>query len=252
MRENGSATPCLRDARARAAVILSARGNRLLLIEALSVCCLLVALFVTVQYAISALSLLVVPLFLEVLWYVCIYLFLRFLAAPLLVGLVYMAHLMCRKEEVILSDLFFFWMDGKRYLHALRMTAPTVYCIFLAILLSDYTVTVLASLMPFGVWNLPVLALLIAAELFGVLLLLCLSYSRICRGVCAILADVAGIEQRGGGKPIRAFGKGVRFFGGFFPRILLGLLTFGLLLIADVLPQMLLAYCCDCEPNETV
>ena len=43
--------------------------------------------------------------------------------------------------------------------------------------------------------------------------------------------------------PFAAF----RYFGNFLPHILLGLLTLGVYLFADVLPRMLLTYCFECE-----
>ncbi len=236
--------------RARAAEILSRDGNRLTLIWALVVCLLFVALYTMLGYCMAALSLLCDPAILVVFYVIAVYLVARLIVVPTLLGLFYIASRMTRGEETVVADLFHFLGTRSLYRYALRVTRPTVYLLVAVILCVVLTVAVFTAFVPFALLWLFVCALTVAVEIVGFALLLCRFYP---------MAAVAGRGEFAKAEfkqelrhvcphPAR---RGLRFFVSFLGWLLLGLLTVGLLWIADTLPRMLVAYSLDCTPDQT-
>lgn len=237
------------DLRARAAEILSRDGNRLTLIWALVVCLLFVALYTMLGYCMAALSLLCDPAILVVFYVIAVYLMVRLVMAPTLLGLFYIASRMTRGEETVVADLFHFLGTRSLYRYALRVTRPTVYLLVAVILCVVLTVAAFAAFVPFKPLWLLVCALTMAVEIVGFAILLCRFYPMAavaCRGEFT-KAEFKCERRRICPKPTR---RGLRFFFAFLARLLLGLLTVGLLWIADTLPRMLVAYSLDCTPDQ--
>ncbi len=235
--------------RVHAGEILSRDGNRLALIEALSVCLLFVALYTTLNYCFAALSLLCDPILIGALFGVVVYLTVRLLVAPTVLGLFYMAMQMSGGEEAVLADLFHYLGTGKRYRHALRASRPIVYLLTVVIVGIELTYTAFAMLLPPTLAHLLLCALVIAVEIVGCFLLAVRTYPRFAvavRNETFLAQDVKREARRTCPAPVR---RGCRFFGGFLAWGLLGLLTVGVLLIADTLPRMLVAYCLDCRAD---
>ncbi len=234
------------DVRREAGEILSEGGNRLLLIEGIGICLLLVPMILFFGYAISALTELlvlspaaaaaVVALYVLLFIALCI-----FVAGPLLFGLFYIAYRMVKREEVLLGDLFYAFESTQNYKYALRASAALVLRLCIAIIAVAVTYLAFLLVFPYDLGMMILCGVLITGEIIGGILACCSVYPL----TCCIL-EGRHMEGTAG----RRMERGLRFFGCFVPWILLGLLTVGVLLLWDTLPRMLVAYCCDCESTK--
>ena len=235
--------------RVRAGEILARDGNRLTLIWALAVCLLFAVLYTAFGYCMAALSLLCNPVLLVVLYVLAVYLATRLFVAPTVLGLFYIAVRMTRGEEAVVAELFHFLGTRKLYRGALRATRPTVYLLTVAILCIVLTPAAVALFITEPLRSL-VCLLLIVAEIVGFSFLLFRFYpmaAAACNGEFAP-KELKQEMRRICSKPTR---RGACFFFGFLWWLLLGLLTVGLLWLADTLPRMLVAYSLDCTPDQT-
>ncbi len=224
----------LLEARANADAILARGANRLLLIEAILIVCVFVALFISLE---SATALLLTTLtenellssLLPAVTSLIYFVLGIFFAAPVVLGLFRLAEQMQAGEAPVLLDLFYFLSNRKRYAQGLRATWLGSLKVVLMILIVD-TVNILCPL----AWLSGILKALVIL-LFTLWMLLPYSklYSRL----------------RTTDKPAR-IGGGLRLVWFFFPWLLLGLVSIGLLLVLDVFPRMLLTYFCDCNREE--
>lgn len=224
----------LLEARAKADAILATGANRLLLIEAILIVCIFVALFISLESATALLltTLTENELLSSLLYYTTLgigFVLGIFFAAPVLLGLFRLAERMQAGENPVLLDLFYFLSNRKRYVQGLRATWLGSLKVVLMVLIVD-TVNILFPL----VWLGGILKALVIL-LFTLWMLLPYSklYSRL----------------RTTDKPAR-IGGGLRLVWFFFPWLLLGLVSIGLLLVLDVFPRMLLTYFCDCDRAE--
>ncbi|MBQ9784056.1 MAG: hypothetical protein IJW29_00995 [Clostridia bacterium] len=237
--------------RVRAGEVLSRDGNRLTMIGALAVCFLFVALYATLGYCMAALSLLLNPVILTVIFAASVYFSVRLLVAPTVLGLFYMAMQMTRGEETVLADFFHFLGTRKLYRFALRVTRPIVYLLADVAIAAVLTYAAFASFTQPTLGNFALCALTVAAEIVAGVLLLCRHYARF---AIAVRCDESLTRADLGTETRRLFRaptwRGFRFLGSFLGWLLLGLLTVGLLWVADTLPRMLVAYCLDCTPDQ--
>ena len=167
--------------------------------------------------------------------------FLIFVVAPLFLGLLQMAARMANDEEVFLPDLFLPLSNGKRYLRALAVLLPFLWKIaaffWLPGFLFDVLEAIFGEMLLFTVLDVVVSALLAAAwcllALRGfVRLSFLLQWRMPLRASRRANRQIAGKSFSGGGF----------WWICYLPRILLGFLTVGILLVADVIPRMMISY----------
>ena len=234
VKKNTEAKRRLLEARAKADAILAKGANRLLLIKAILIVCVFVALFISLESA-TALLLTTLPenellssLLPTFTSLICFILGI-FFAAPVLLGLFRLAERMQAGEDSVLLDLFYFLSNRKRYAQGLRATWLGSLKVVLMILIVD-TVNILCPLAWLG-------GILKALVILLFTLWMLFPYSKLYS------------RLRTTDKPIR-LGGGLRLVWFFFPWLLLGLVSIGLLLVLDVFPRMLLTYFCDCDRAE--
>ena len=224
----------LLEARANADAILARGANRLLLIEAILIVCVFVALFISLE---SATALLLTTLtenellssLLPALTSLIYFVLGIFFAAPVVLGLFRLAERMQAGEDPVLLDLFYFLSNSRRYAQGLRATWLGSLKVVLMVLIVD-TVNILCPLAWLG-------GILKALVILLFTLWMLFPYSKLYS------------RLRTTDKPIR-LGGGLRLVWFFFPWLLLGLVSIGLLLVLDVFPRMLLTYFCDCDRAE--
>ncbi len=252
MKEQSIAAGSARASRQRAGELLSQNGYRLLLIEALAVCLLFVSMYVLLDYAHKALLLLfetwnwaatlTVTLFSLSLLTVTL-----FLVFPTLTGLCRMAERIHHDEKPVLADLFYFFATRERYALSLAISVRVLWRLTLVLTAARVTAVLCTSFLMPEFWCLLLCAVLVSLELLGgivwvlgefPLLYLCLRYGD----------DIEGEGERASQILYQSPAQyAMRFLIGFLPQILLGLLTCGILLIADTIPRMLIAYFDYCE-----
>ncbi len=160
---------------------------------------------------------------------------------PLLVGLLQMAERMAKDDDVFLGDLFCPFASEKQYLRALIVLFPlywkfAVFCWFPNIAfnaLLSYFGESLFLIIPGAIVlaALPVVWALLALRGFARL-------SFLLQWRMPLLAAGRANRQIAGA----SFSGGVSWWLRFLPRILLGFLTVGILLVFDVFPRMLISY----------
>ena len=234
MKKNTEAKKRLLDARGEADAILATGANRLLFIEAILIVCVFAALFISLQSA-AVLLLSTLPegstltsllSFLPTL--ACIALIIWF-AAPVVLGLFRLAERMQAGKQPVLMDLFYFLSSRERYLKGLYFTRFASLKVALMILLVD-TVSLLCPIL----W--------LSDLVIALIILFCIAW---------MLFPYSKLNTllKNEDKPLR-IGGGLRLVCFFFPWLLLGLVSIGLLLVLDVIPRMLLTYFCDCNRKE--
>ncbi len=246
LQENGS--PSLALAKREAGDILAQKGNRLLLIEAILLVALNVSLYVVWHNAMALFKAYVNASVDSAAWsgltvagYVAVIsLTALFLTLPSLIGLLAFAKKIACGGQPVLSEVFEPFSSAKSYAHALRLSWSTFWRLGLTvgiILLTDWLLS-LASAEGFPAF---LCGLTVFAETVGAVLLW------IRRFPCPAVALSASDASESGRMPERnlpthTYRASFRFFLGFLPWILLGLLTLGILLLWEVFPRMLIAY----------
>lgn len=237
--------PDFRAARTDAGVILSKNGNRLKLMEGIAVCLLPVFLSVVLAELFQSVVGLAtekesVLFFAEVAVFCFSALFQLFFTLPLFAGLLGMAAGMARGEAVLLTDLFEPFSGKSSYRRALGLVVrPFLFTVGMVIVVR-WTAGIFGAVGG-AFWVAFLAAVVIVAEVILWLRILA-------RGFFAALfvcfcgmpaADawwkndrMAGTAKRGGTVWLLCN----------LPRILLGLLTVGILLLADVFPRMCVSY----------
>lgn len=242
--ENGTAL-YFREANRKAGEILSQNANRLKLIEGLLFCItfFFFALLLceagaqTAALAVAEWQVLLLSIAGDLLYWGILLL----VVMPLFVGLLNMAERMARGCDVFLPDLFLPFASGKRYLRALIVLWPLYWKFGVFYWFPGILLRALVSLFGQIPWLL--------ASGAGVLLLLAIVWLLLALRGFVRLSFL--LQWR---MPLLAAGRanrqiaGTSFSGGglwwlcFLPRILLGFLTIGILLIADVIPRMMISY----------
>jgi hypothetical protein len=231
-----------------AADLLAQNGNRLLLIEAIAVSLVPVSLYVTWNAIFT--SVLALPTLAgneaALLWVRIAYgvgnaLLTLFLTLPLLVGLFGLAARIERGEDAVLAMLFSPFSGKAAYWRALQLSWEFLWrlCAMILAVALTYLLTLANFAGSFSAGL--VCAGLILLEL-GVGLWVCARHF----AVMAFAADASLPLSLARGQAhalTRCYkSAGVRFWMYFLPWLLLGLLTFGILLLADVFPKMLISY----------
>lgn len=236
--------------RERVGDVLARDGNRLLLIEALSVCTLFVALYGAMSYAFAAISLFADSALLFFLLFALLYPTTRFLIAPTLLGVFYITARLCKGESVLLIDLFRFFSSREHYRTALRATDPAAGAIWVAFFLGTVMNVAFSSMSapPILAWLLCTLCVTAVT----VILLLLISRSYPFARIACTDKTLSRKEWKAEARRVcpKAGRRGIRFFWRWLGWLLLGFLTMGLLWIVDVLPRMLVAYCLDLPIDE--
>ena len=247
-----------RQLREEAGIVLSRSSNRLKLIEAILICLIPLLpnqLLFSVYEIVTARSLLPqwlpLPLFTGLFAGAVILLNLLF-TLPLLTGLLEMAAKMERGKFTSLADLFVAFSSGKCYGRALLISLDTGLRIVLFGLLIFGAHRLCFTVLPGGILWGTLFTLLVILAAFVWLLVIARRSMR----PFFIFSEECSLRQSR--KSARRMSRAAfrnffhRFFG-FLPWILLSFLTVCILLLADVLPRMLIAYFRACRQlRETV
>ena len=234
---------CLSQARCEADSILATGANRLLLIEAILIVCVFVVLFTSLQSATAFLLMATVPndTVASLLFWAASLAFLVLgilFAAPVILGLFRLAEQMQAGEAPVLPDLFYFLSSRERYQQGLHITRTASRKIATAVIAWSGIDLVWSAFVPESfLFN------ALYGMLMTVMIILCTVWLLFPYGKLYSLLKNAN-------KPFCHRG-GIRFVFFFFPWILLGFISVGLLLVLDVIPRMLLTYFCDCKQQES-
>ena len=230
----------IRALRTSAGALLSRDKNRMTMILAQAVLMLALVLCLILFYAFSLLSYLmritptVIAAFaaLHAVTFAAVYLF---LICPLIYGLFYMARRTVQTGKAELYELFYAFGSRRRLWCAIHAMLP----IGIAGILLFSVTEVLGSLQVTQALIANMLPVTVSLAAVAVLLVCAFSYPRIYCALCD--CDLFVPTARRGA---RLF---LRLIGAYAPCLLLGLLTVGVLWIADVFPRMMISYVIDCE-----
>ena len=245
--------PDVADARRQAGDVLAHRGNRLLLIEALIVLLIPFGLYFFLNMAFSSLSELFLAremelpmVLLTVLYPLLLLLYTLFFTVPLIFGLLRLAHGMICEEDVVLADLFSPFFTRKGYRCAVRLSWTLLWRAAVGVL----AIAAIAFLVPVAVPD-PIGAVLLCGILILAVVILDLVWllRQFPLFAVAMYQELQLPDVRRGARTLTWLcpGGGVRFFLYFVPQICLGLLTFGIFLIWEVLPRMCISYLLYCN-----
>ena len=236
------------DSLSSAKEILSQNGNRLTLIGAFLVLfatCLFYRLLYVAFWAVlnlPGIGGVLVDRLLIGCFTVLVIAFTLFVFLPLLQGVFLMAWSMVKGEDVSLTAIFDLFCDKKLYLRCLRLAWRAVLlflCLTLAVMIAAFLVGLEPTngLAPYVVIG---------------LLLCCVVWSGVRFPLfCFAMARVR-MPLRDAKRRAWVFFRfyplcGFRYLIRFLPHILLGILTLGIYLLAQVLPLMVLTYFRECE-----
>ena len=229
--------------RAEAKQLLRESGTRLLLLEAILVAAFPLMVFFlsssVVYYVLPTVGETLVP-WVELGGDAILFFFCLFFLLPLWVGLLHIASQIERGEDAVLSDLFWAFGSGRAYRTALSLSFGALW----RLLVTAFVVKGTYAL--FGLWvnsltvgRIPVAMLGGFGIVLEVLLALFLSAS-------AFPFAWGRLSQEGSPQLSRRFRSRMRagagFYAGYFPAFLLSIFSVGVLLPADLLPKLLLAY----------
>ena len=160
--------------------------------------------------------------------------FTLFFTLPLLVGLLRMASEMEQGRDVSLQDVLGSFSDGRSYLDAVRISAPLFGRLLILCAAEIYATRLALSL----VASRGVALLLGAVTVLGVFVLWFRFAAR------DFLRAYLTLQKPGCSERMQPYARSlaVHYGWGSLPWLVLSLLTFGILLLADVLPRMLIAY----------
>ena len=234
-------TPKLSHAKRDASEILSERENRLRLIQGLLILMLFVPMYMILHAVYEGiLAILVSPddawmtALASSVYCIVLLLILTWITLPTLMGFLYMACEMARGEQSSLATMFRPFSAWKHYKEALLLAifhmSGGCWLVLLLTWLHGF-------LRPFldARW-MPMLTA--AAILLGLILML-----RGFAGTAKVYfwrSYALGVRMRL--RRMRAMRYGIVFFTRFLPDLLLGILSFGIFLLWDVLPRMAVAY----------
>jgi len=231
------------EARREAGEILAQKGNRLLLIEAILILMLNVPLYLFWNGALTLCTELANASADTEMWssvMVEVYALLTaltafFLTLPSVIGLFGFAKKIACGENPVLAELFEPFSSAKCYARTLKIAWSTFWRLGLTVIALLLTSWIFSGVSP----------------LFSGLLLFFESVGAIFLWIRRFYHPAEALarseSEEGGRMPEwdpskHTYGAALGFFRYFLPWILLGLVTFGVLLLWDVLPQMLVAY----------
>lgn len=232
---------------------ISGNGNRMTLISALGILMLCGMLYYCLYAALSAVAAVLMveeslkQILLTAVYLPLVLLLTLFLTLPLLQGFLLLARDMVRGEETELFGILRPFSQGRLYRRCLGLAFGAVWRLGLLILcmVGTYRVTLyyfkgslLAGL---------VCAMVILAELFVGLILCTRTYAALYFAAEDGRMPLRAVRRRARELQRAVSQSALRYYAYFLPRILLGLATLGIYLLADVLPMMALTYFCDCD-----
>lgn len=236
--------PSIRQIRQSVGDLLAEKERRMTLILAQILLLLFVALYISIAQAFGALQMLSAVLLHAWLNYLLYALYLVINAAvsvffvlPTVIGFLQMAALMERDETVALTDLFAVFSKRALYREALGISWRAFWRVALTVIAVKTTVSLstyfFAGSLPAGI----ICGIIVLLELLGGLWLILHGFS--------LVADLCTASQplrRARAAATGGFRVGVHYFAGFLPWLLLGVLSFGILLVWEVLPCMAVGY----------
>lgn len=242
-------------AKREADAILATNANRLLLIEALLICGVFVALYLSMTASFSSLLSILsqesesLAMLLTLGYLLALGTLMLFLACPVLLGLFHLAERMQAGDAPTLGDLFYFLTSPARYRRALTLSLAAFWKIALFVAVSGFTTELFYNLPKPTFLTSLCCWVLVSAELLATVALLLHRYA-----VCfyALRFEDVPVSQARRMARNDAHTLGARaphFVLSFLPWILLGVVSIGLLLVLDVIPRMLITYFCDCDRN---
>lgn len=246
MKRKTVSVPNFSDLQCQSVEILAQNGNRLRLMGAWMLGMIFVPLYMLLW---QALMLLPKPLFgldNTFCFTILAVLLTLFALMPYLYGILQMARLMASGEETVLADVFLPFSSPRAYGKAVRVSFGVFWKLWLIFDIAAGICYLTATLAPSNLLAALVAGMLVVCEVLLGLVLCLFGYAR----VWAESQD--GITWRKAAKTTRAFFRtcpagGLWFFFVYIPRIALGLVTLGVLLLADVLPRMFVSYFRYCD-----
>lgn len=232
--------------------VLAANGNRLLLIEAIIVLIVVAMPYYLFSAGVSLMASLLedqsgagifLLLFFEILLDL---LFSLFVMLPLFCGLLRMARLMAKRKEVALPDLFFAFGSKRDYGRMLALSFDMLWRLGITVAVIAMTVSVVTYFFFGNVLAAALCSLAVIVEVF-LGFFLCMRGFPLAEELMHDEISVRQARERSRDTVTQWKSSGTRFFFAFLPRILLGLLTFGIYLVWDALPRMCVAYFIYCE-----
>lgn len=253
MAKQANSLPTADDAARAASEVLSCRGNRLRLVEALLLTILMCSSYAVIDGTafVAAQMLPKTPLFsvlIPVAQYAAWLLLSLFVILPLVIGLFRMAYRMEQNRETVLAELFHSFGTSRDYGRALGLSFGFTWrAVLLAIVIGG--TYWLAERLHLPLPAIVGVAVLLVAEFAVGVFLMSRSFYTL---AFSLREPNASLSQcrRGSARVARAFRlRGVGFLLHFLPQLLLGLLTFGILLLMHTLPSLLLAYFRFCQSD---
>lgn len=248
MKKRTYSSPGFADAYREAGQILGLGGNRLLLIEAILLALLTVLLYVFLCNTYFALlgywiggDVLWLSIALEVLLGFLISLLTLFFTLPLLIGLFGLAGNIERGRACVLADLFAPFSSAQAYRRALVLAWGAFWRFGLIVLAVMLTCHLGMYFFPGSLLAGLLCGVAVAIEIF-VGLMLCVK--RFASMAVALYEETPLSHARAAALELTRMCRtgGAIFILNLLPRILLGLLTLGVLLLWETLPRMLVAY----------
>lgn len=246
MKRKTVSLPNFSELQTQSAEILAQNGNRLKLMGAWILGMIFVPLYMLLW---QAMMLFPTPLFgldNTFCFTILAVLLTLFALMPYLYGILQMARLMASGEETVLADVFLPFSSPRAYGKALRVCFGVFWKLWLIFDIAAGVCYLTAMLAPSNLFAALIAGFLAVCEVLLGLVLCLFGYARL----WAESQD--GITWRKAAKDAREVFRscpagGLWFFFAYIPRIALGLVTLGVLLLADVLPRMCVAYFCYCD-----
>ncbi len=235
--------PSVRLLRQSVGDVLATRENRLILIKSQILLLLFVALHVALTQVLSQLqsilsSVSAVAYLLFALYVLLLVAVWTLLTLPAVIGFLRLAREMEQGRIAVTADLFAVFSEKHLYRESIRLSWRVLWRVFVTVLLVKATVCFSSYYFAGNLAAGLICGIVVLFELIG--------------GVCLIfhgfplLAELLEGERRLHSKRLPVFKgsirTGVHFFTGFLPWLLLGILSYGILLLGDVVPCMAVAY----------
>lgn len=243
--------PDARGAYLAAGETLAVEGRRLLLIEAIIVCLIMVSVYVMLYQAFALFTAFFAATkqasdILMAVYYAAVGVLTLFVTLPLFLGLLRMAGKIESDETPVLADLFYYFSSKQHYRRALNLSFGGFWRMLCVVLAAMATCGATVYFFP---GELLAGFLCGVAVLIEILVWLVLVLRGFAVYAVAFYDEVPISEARRIAHALAGRDRigGLRFFFAYLPRILLGLLTFGVYLLWDVLPRMGVAYFSYCK-----
>jgi hypothetical protein len=225
--------------------VLSMRENRLVLIESQLLLLIFVALYVTLSQTFFAMQMIpaihlnvALTYLLFAMYAVLLVVFSVFLVLPSVVGFMRLAVRMEQGEDVMPAELFSVFSDKRLYRLALWLSWRGFWRVAVTVTVVRFTIAVSTYFFAGNLLAGVVCGVIVVLELIGGIFLILRGFS--------LLADAlfseCTVKQAMATMPRGAVGAATHFLWGFLPWLLLCILTFGILLLWEVLPCMAIAY----------